>query len=250
VSDDASIALVVGGVDHGESDRIVHLITPHGRFDVFAPGARRSKRRFAGAFEPFQTIAVEVHRARAARRGLATATSARVLRPRLGLRQDLERIALASFAAELSLRVAPEGEATDAYHRLEELLDHLEAHPADLAARRAFELRLVAALGYAPSIAACASCGRASPPFLVDFDAGGLLCAAHAQGSSADRIGPGTQSWMADVLGAAELRPHGPHEPSDARRAAKTIGPALDRFFAHLLPGPLRSRALLSELGL
>ena len=244
------VALVIGAVDHGESDRIVHLLTPEGRFDVFAPGARRSKRRFTGAFEPFQTIEIDLHRGRAPRRGLATATAARVLKPRLGVRAELERIALASHGSELCLRVAPEGEATDAFARLEELLDHLDAQPADAAVRRAFELRLVASLGYEPSTTRCAACGRAEPPFLVDFELGGLLCAAHAHGTAADRVGPGTQAWMAEVAASGGFEPRGPYGPDDALRAARTVGPALDRFFAHLIAGPLRSRALLSELGL
>lgn len=245
-----AIALVIGAREHGESDRIVHLLTPEGRLDVFAPGARRSKRRFAGAFEPFQTIEVDLHRGRSPRRGLATATAARVVEPRLGVRTELERIALASHASELCLRVAPEGEPTDAFARLVELLDHLDAGSADVAVRRAFELRLVASLGYEPSTTRCAACDRIEPPFLVDFEAGGLLCPAHAQGTPANRVGPGTQAWMTEVAAAARFEPRGPHGREDASRAARTVGPALDRFFAHLIAGPLRSRGLLSELGL
>ena len=45
-------ALVLSTVDFGEADRIVTLFTRgHGRLSAFAAGARKSKRRFAGALE-------------------------------------------------------------------------------------------------------------------------------------------------------------------------------------------------------
>ena len=49
-------ALVVGGVDYGEADRVVYLLSREGRLAVFAHGAKTSKRRFQGALEPFTTI--------------------------------------------------------------------------------------------------------------------------------------------------------------------------------------------------
>lgn len=244
-------AIVIGGVDHGESNRIVHLLTPRGRLSVFAPGARRSKRRFAGALEPFQTIEVELHASggrRGGPSGLVTAISARVVRPRLGLREHLERIALASYAAELCSRIAPEGEATDAYSLLSALFDELESSDPDVATRRAFEVRLIAALGYEPQLAACVACGRVEPPFRVDFEAGGVVCVGC--GDHGTRIGPGTHAWLRAVSGAGAFDPRGPHPPEDAARAARTAGPAIDRFYAQLVSAPLRSRALLSELGL
>lgn len=240
--------MVVGGVDHGESDRIVHLLTEDGRLDVFAPGARKSRRRFAGAFEPFQTIEIATHEGGRRRPGLVTATSARVLQPRLGIRSDLERISLASYAAELCRRVAPEGEATGAFAGLVELLDYLERGAATACVRRAFEARLLGALGYQPSVEGCVVCGRAEPPFLVSFEDGGLTCASH--GIRGDRVGPGTLAWLRAVIDPSELAPRGPHDEADALRAARTIGPALDRFYAQLLAGPLRTGALLRDLGI
>ena len=48
----ADEALVLGTVDFGDADRIVTLFTRgHGRLSAFAAGARKSKKRFAGALE-------------------------------------------------------------------------------------------------------------------------------------------------------------------------------------------------------
>jgi recombinational DNA repair protein (RecF pathway) len=35
--------IVVGGVDYGEADRVVHLVSRGGRIAVFAHGAKTSK---------------------------------------------------------------------------------------------------------------------------------------------------------------------------------------------------------------
>jgi len=240
-------AIVVGGIDHGDADRVVHLLGETGRLEVFAPGARRSRRRFAGVFEPFQTIEIELHRS--PRRGaLRTATSARVSKPRLGVRTGLDRIALASYGVELARRVAPEGGVFDGLARLTELLDFLDGAPAEPCVRRAFEVRLLASLGYHPALDACVACGRREPPFRLDFEGGGVHCPEHA--ARGDRIGPGTQAWLRRILADPEFSPRGPHDAEDARRAAKTAGPAVDRFFAELVSGPLRTRTLLNELGL
>ncbi len=241
-----TVALVAGGIDHGESNRIIHLLTPHGRLDVFAPGARQSRRRFAGVFQPLQTIEVSVHRPERRAERLPTATAARVLEARLPLRRSLECIGLATYAVELGRRVAPEGEATDVFVRVRELLDHLLDNEASRAARRAFELRLVAAMGYGPAVAACAVCGSGAPAF-VDFELGGGLCLEHR--GSGDRVGPGTRAWMERVVDA-DFNPLGGHVDEDADRAARTLARPLDRFFGRLLDGPLKSAAFVAQLAL
>ena len=48
----AEEAVVLASVDYGEADRVVTLFTRgRGRLTAFAAGARKSKRRFAGALE-------------------------------------------------------------------------------------------------------------------------------------------------------------------------------------------------------
>src|SRR5262249_37282659 len=46
-------ALVLGTLDYGDADRMVTLLTRSGgKLTAFAAGARKSRRRFAGALEP------------------------------------------------------------------------------------------------------------------------------------------------------------------------------------------------------
>ena len=87
-------AIVVGGVDYGDSDRIVHLLTTSGRISVVAHGARKSKKRFAGALDPFTTIRATLEVKRGGRGGMQTMRSAVVERARLAIRETLEKIVI------------------------------------------------------------------------------------------------------------------------------------------------------------
>lgn len=260
--------LVVGGVDYGDADRILHLLTRDGRRSLFAHGARRSRRRFAGVLDPFTSIRATLEPRR--REGLATIASAVVLDARLPLREDLAKIALASYVVELGARVAPEGEAADLlYFLVLAVLGWLGGNPASVAARRAYELKLIALLGYRPELAGCLECG--APGSHLDLVRGGALCEAHAGGARA--IGPNTRAWLAATLGAVAptvpavptvgavsaapgtggepaFAPDGGLEPTAADVVARKLAAPFAAFFASLLETPLRSTRLLDDLAL
>lgn len=238
---------MVGGTDYGESDRVVHLLTREGRLSAFAPGARRSKRRFSGALEPFATIRAGLRASR--KHGMPLLTSSEVVRARLGIRESLERIALASVIAELGSKVAPEGDASGGlYLAVEAALDRVAegAHPGTLSS--AFELRVISELGYAPLLDGCVVCGGpAEGPSILDLGRGGLLCGAHRGGGI--EIGPKTLEWMRRILAERE----GLHEDAGldaewAATAALKLGRVLREFLEGMLGRPLRSAGVLDEL--
>src|SRR5687768_7026626 len=54
-------AVVLSTVDYGDADRLVTLFTRgRGKLTAFASGARKSKRRFAGALEPFTVVRAQL----------------------------------------------------------------------------------------------------------------------------------------------------------------------------------------------
>jgi DNA repair protein RecO (recombination protein O) len=230
--------LVVGGTTTGESDRIVRLLTPRGRLDAYAPGARRSKRRFSGALEPFQTIEAQLHRRGP---GLVTMRAASVRRARLGLRSDLERITLASYVAELGRLVAPEGEDTEMFAEVEACWDALERVDASAGLRRRFELRTLAVLGYRPAVGSCVVCGRSEGPAFLELSAGGRTCAAHHGGGP--QLTASGWAWMGEALAEAS-------RAETARPDPGPIGPALDRFLVELLERRPKSLQMVVDLGL
>jgi DNA repair protein RecO (recombination protein O) len=238
--------IVAGGVDYGEADRIIHLITPSGRASAFAHGARKSKRRFAGALEMFASVRASIA-GRRQRDGMPTVSSAVVLDARLGIRADLGRIALATYAVEVVSIVAPEGQASEGVYRLAaELLDRLAQNPASVAQRRAFELKLYAELGYHPELDACTVCGEHAEPAFLDLLRGGIVCASHRE--RAKEIGPVTLDWIRRaLLGPLTMTDF---DPEAADRAARAIrGPMADAI-GSLVGRPLKSVALLDDVKL
>lgn len=245
-------AVVVQLLDYGESDRVVHLLTRMGRLASFAPGARRSKKRFGGALEPLGSVRPTLDARKKA--GMPMLLEAEVVAPRLALRTSLEALALGAYAAELAWEVSPEGhEAADVLALLEGLLDRLQHPPFVPALRRVFELHLALLLGYAPVLDACVRCGRVEPEATwVDLEEGGLLCAEHR--GRAVELGPKTLTWARALVAAFEAGDAFAEDgaaglDADWREpAALRLGRALDRFWPTILARPLRAEAWLLEV--
>jgi DNA repair protein RecO (recombination protein O) len=238
-------ALVVGGVDYGESDRVVYLLSREGRLTVFAHGAKTSKRRFQGALEPFTAIRASLAHSKKRRAQMATLANAIVEAPRLPLRRDLKTIALASYVVELSAKVAPEGQPSVGIFELARgVLDHLCREEPTMAVRRAFELMLMAEIGYRPELERCVECGtRPSRPHL-DLARGGLLCEEHRQ--HAREMGPNTIAWTRAVLAARAFTTEGADLDAEGQdRAARKLTGPMAEFLAQLLDRAPSSLALL-----
>lgn len=170
-------AFVLRQVDYRDSDRILTLLADDGsRLDVKAPRARASRRRFGG-LDLFVLATVELHSGRGAPR-LERAT---VERDFAGVRGDVARLALASYAAELLAAAAQEGhEASDLFRLAEAALSSLDVQGEDAVGgagwARGFELKLLHVLGVRPALRSCAACGeRAVPPLHWSPVSGGVL---------------------------------------------------------------------------
>jgi DNA repair protein RecO (recombination protein O) len=155
-------ALLLRAVDFGESDRIVHLLTPRrGRVTAMAKGARRSTRRFPGTLDFFNHLQVQLDPSRRAG-ALARLEHARLLRSFLGLRIHPARFGLASYVLELLDRLAPEGGARPDMERLFafalEALASLDGALPDQRLRTLLELRALDALGVCPELSRCVRC--------------------------------------------------------------------------------------------
>jgi DNA repair protein RecO (recombination protein O) len=176
--------LVLRAVDFGESDRIIHLLTPAlGRVAVIAKGARRSKRRFPGTLDLFNQLAVQIVRTRPT--VLARLEAARLLRTFEAIRAQSGRFALGCYLLELLDRLSPEGGAPRDLGRLFEFarsaLEWLDREPPNERMRVLLELRALDALGLRPELLRCVRCGKPLPqagsaplPFAVAE--GGPIC--------------------------------------------------------------------------
>lgn len=174
-------ALVLHAFDYLETSRIFRLATrAAGIQSVLARGARASKRRFGTALDLFASGVAQIQvRPGRELQQLAVFDLSAARHPLSG---DLERFGAASALAELALRFASGDEPAGFYDVLTSALDALAAAPP-LEARDAGlagAWRLVAALGFAPSLERCAGCHAAIPRGdTVRFAhvAGGAICA-------------------------------------------------------------------------
>jgi DNA repair protein RecO (recombination protein O) len=179
-------ALILRSVDFGESDRILHLLTPDsGRLTTIAKGARRSVRRFGGTLDLFNHLLVQVDFGR--KTSMARLDQARLIGSFEPLRIDPGRFALGCYLLELFDRLAPDGGNRADMRRLFDFaidaLETIAAWKPSLRLRTLLELRALDALGLRPELRNCVRCGEpVGSTAEVDFHVGdgGTVCAACA----------------------------------------------------------------------
>jgi DNA repair protein RecO (recombination protein O) len=213
-------AIVLRGIRFGEADRILHLYTPHrGRVSAIAKGVRRAKSRFGGRLEPFFRLDLVLYEGRS---DMFTVTSAETLAGHPRLREHEAAIEGAARACDAVSRLFGDGEPhAGVYHLLANQLALLDREPARAtrANALAFRMKLLLAAGFAPQLAACASCGERE--HLVGFSgaAGGVVCGACE--ASAFPLSQEGHDFMVAALGSplAEAPEAEPRALAQAERA-------------------------------
>jgi DNA repair protein RecO (recombination protein O) len=143
-------AIVLRLTDYGEADRIVSLFTlEQGKLQGIARGAKRSRKRFGGALEPFAHLKLQVQHGS----GLATLLSADIVGVFTGIRGDLGKIGTAAYACELVDRLTPDEDPNPRLFRLLYCyLEQLNSAPLSPSDRRFFAINLLKILGYQPDL--------------------------------------------------------------------------------------------------
>lgn len=175
----STLAIVLRSVDFRESDRVVTLLTEqYGRLGVVARGARRSKRRFSGALEPFLLLDIQF---RLGRGELAHLEQARVKTAFPGIIKSLKKIDVAGAALDLVRVGTPPRERDSTLFStvvtLFQLLDSAEGSFHELLL--AFRVRLITLFGFSPCFDSCGLCGKRpeeNRASLFDPRSGHLIC--------------------------------------------------------------------------
>lgn len=235
-------ALVLSTVDYGEADRIVTLFTrDRGRLSAFAAGARKSKRRFAGALEAGTHL-----RARLVERRGETfrLDGVDVVQSFHRLRDDLPRIARLLYCLELIRELTRDHQPHLAlFEGLRDYLRKLDAKEAGPTSLLLFELDALAQAGFMPNFSPCALCGQPTgerPRF--DPEHGGVVCFA-----CSPRVPRGFPVSPQVVEALARLQA-GAREPmaADLRARAREL---LNVFIAHHLGRKLKSVDFMGQVG-
>ncbi|MDD5475028.1 MAG: DNA repair protein RecO [Syntrophales bacterium] len=154
------IGYVLSSQDYGESDRIVTFFSGEkGKLKGIAKGARKSRRRFVNALEPFCLSSILLSRRRAGR--LFIIEECDVVNHYAAVRQDIEKTLAASYFAELAdLFTVEEKPAKRLFDHMKDFLDLLAASSFSESLVRLYELRLLALSGYDPALDSCTVCGK------------------------------------------------------------------------------------------
>jgi DNA repair protein RecO (recombination protein O) len=242
-----SSAIILRHVDYGEADRIVTVLTPdHGQIKGFARGARKSRKRFGPALETFAEVLL--HWSPRPGSELVSVREAELVNLRIGLRRDLETLALAGYGCELTEALYDEAVGfAEAFGLLRAFLDHLDAAGASSEAKLLLELRLLALVGIVPHLQHCAECHGGLPDGPVGFAAtrGGSLCPGCGGDAAALKVDRMTLGSLGRLLQTP------PDRFADIRLTPRTLqeGSVLlaDALCGHL-PKPLKSAAFLAGL--
>jgi DNA repair protein RecO (recombination protein O) len=235
-------ALVLGTVDYGEADRLVTLFTKGaGKLTAFAAGARKSRRRFAGALEPCTWLRAQL----VERQGTTLRLDGvDVVRTFAGLRSDLSRIGRALYVVELCRELLRDREPhPELFDAAAAWLGRLEEGTAGPTSLIAFELEALSLAGLRPRFDGCAVCGGSlglEPRF--DAAQGGGVC-QKCQG----RV-PGAPRVDVELLQALAALQAGQRTPLSASLRAQARG-LLNAFISHHLGRALRGVDFLRQLG-
>jgi len=193
-------AVVLRSIRYSEADRVLHLYSrERGRIGAIAKGVRRVKSRFGGRLEPLFRVDLLLHEGRGE---LYTVTSAETVDPHPSLRERRDAIERATQACDAVLRLLDSQEPNRAaYNLLCRELRILDGDPAaaSRAQALAFRLKLLLAAGFAPELAACASCGEREHLSAFSASAGGVVCPGCEAGSFP--LGSEAHAFLVESLG-------------------------------------------------
>lgn len=169
-------AIVLREVKYKEADHILTLLTPEGKLTAKARGVRRRGSPLAAACQllVYSEMTLFSYRER------CTIREAHSLEQFWGVKEDVERLALGSYFAQVCECVAQEGvpqpELLSLLLNSLYALDRLHLEPDKVKA--VFELKAACVTGYEPLLSACAVCGAEPKEPAFHLRDGVLHCAA------------------------------------------------------------------------
>lgn len=179
----SSPAIVLRSWVCGESDRIVSFLTrDFGKTRGIAKGARRSRKRFLNALEPFALVQLRFHQR--PNRPLAFIHACDWVHGFRAITRTLAKIVHASYLVEITDELTRDGDHCQAlFDHLRDGLRFLEENETSSEFLTAFELTLLRLAGYQPTLEHCQRCGDRPPGngqgngrWGFSPRAGGVLC--------------------------------------------------------------------------
>ncbi len=242
-------AIVIGSHDLAEADRIIVFYTQiSGKVRAVAEGARRIRTRFGGSLQLF-TRGRLVYFERP-NKTLHRINEFGVIRSHHALREDLERMVLASMAVEAVTVGVEEAEAfPELYRLLADGLELLEEAARPSVVLQGFLLHLLRLMGYLPELHVCVRCRRKVSPLQdawLSPASGGLVCEG-CRPSVPDFI-PASTAVLGFLRGTSSSTLRVMNRISVLPQVLQEVSSILQAFLRHILGRPLRSSDFLASL--
>jgi DNA repair protein RecO (recombination protein O) len=244
-------SIILNTFDYGESDRILTCYTDDfGKIKGIAKGARRSKKRFPNALEPFSLSRIVFSRRE--HDTLSIIESCDIINHHSGIREDLDKTLISSYLLELTDKFTHEGKNEIAFFQLLEKFLHIidigMSNPST-SLIRFFEMRLLKIAGYEPVFDRCIHCHKPlSHTEIYRFhpNMGGIKCGV-CQQSNADSF-PVSVGTLKSLLLGKEIDIQKVNRINLSDQAAQESNLILSRFIHHLLGKNLNSLSVLNQV--
>lgn len=241
-------AIIIRVRDFDEADKVAVLLSPtEGKLQAVAKGARRPRNRYAGATQLFTRIRASLFHGR----NLDTFSQIEIVESFRHLREDLVRLAYATYACELMDELFKEKQKLEATYVLLLTTLHLLNEPGmePEPVLRAYELKLLSMLGFRPQLAHCVSCSadlEEGPTVRFAPALGGTLCARCAsEGELVQRLSRGSLESMRRLMEGDIRRAHVVRLNGEMMRE---IDRALTEYLSARLDRILKSKEFLDSL--
>ncbi|MBW2631145.1 MAG: DNA repair protein RecO [Deltaproteobacteria bacterium] len=242
-------AFVLRFINYGESDLIVTFFTREfGKLRGIAKGARRSRKRFSNAIEPFSHSILLF--SRRGEGGLAIIESCDVINHYPGIRSDLEKTMTASYMIDLVDHFTAEGKkSAGIFQLLDDFLKLLEMGNSVEETARFFELRLLRLSGYEPVFERCVICNTPLSEIntaFFDTTKGGIKCLPCGRGGQ--NCIPVSTGTLKILLMGKQIETNRIHRLVLSETALKESRDIFRHFIRHILGREPKSLRVLDEI--
>ena len=173
-----SDAIILRGRDYSEADRILVIFTKEaGKIPAIAKSVRKPNSKLKASTQLFSYSRLNINKSK--RSSLGVVTQGETINSLMYLREDLTKIACASYIGEMIDITMPDFKPNNQIFLLTlTALSVLEQVNDPYIVLRFFDLRLLSVLGYRPRLDACLDCGcpNKNNRFILSPYRGGIIC--------------------------------------------------------------------------
>ena len=114
--------IILRRTNYGEADRIINIITPHGKITAIAKSARKERSKLAGGIELFSLVDLNLHIGRSE---FAIVTSAKMLKNYSNIIKEYSKMEFAAEALKKISQLAENSDNPDYFEIIHQVLDAL-----------------------------------------------------------------------------------------------------------------------------